>query len=80
MAAEINVHDVTNVVVKQFSHNYENGDRWFVTKEIIIKDEKGNELLTLKLFGENFNDLRFQSQAEYDGIIKPQISAELREV
>lgn len=80
MAAEINIHDVTNVVVKQFSHNYENGDRWFVTKEIIIKDEKGNELLTLKLFGENFNDLRFQSQAEYDGIIKPQISAELREV
>jgi len=80
MAAEINVHDVTNVVVKQSSHDYENGDRWFVTKDIIIIDEEGNKLLTLKLFGENFNDLRFQSQAEYDGIIKPQISAELREV
>lgn len=80
MATEINIHDVTNVVVKQFSHDYENGDRWFVMKEIIIKDEEGNERLTLKLFGKNFNDLRFQSQAEDDGIIEPQISAELKEV
>ena len=77
MAAEINIHNVTNVVVKQFSHDYENGDRWFVTKEIIIIDEEGNESLKLQLFGKNFNDLRFQSQAEYDGIIEPQISMEV---
>ena len=80
MAVDINLHNVTNVVVKQFSHDYENGDRWFVTKEIIIIDEESNESLKLQLFGNNFNDLRFQSQAEYDGIIEPQISAELREV
>jgi|TARA_R100000084_G_C4633689_1_gene139821 hypothetical protein len=77
MAVDINLHNVTNVVVKQFSHDYENGDRWFVTKEIIIIDEEGNESLKLQLFGKNFNDLRFQSQAEYDGIIEPQISMEV---
>jgi hypothetical protein len=77
MAVDINLHNVTNVVVKQSSHDYENGDRWFVTKEIIIIDEEGNESLKLQLFGKNFNDLRFQSQAEYDGIIEPQISMEV---
>jgi len=80
MAVDINLHRVTDVIVQKHTHDYESGDRWFVTKDIIIIDEEGNKLLTVKLFGENFNDLRFQSQAEYDGIIEPQISAELREV
>jgi len=74
MAVDINLHNVKNVVVKKHTHDYEDGERWFVTKDIIVYNEDGNEILKLSLFGENFDDLRFQSQAEFDGLIDSTVS------
>jgi hypothetical protein len=71
---DINLHRVKNVIVKKQTYDYENGDRWFVNKEIIVVDDEGAEILTLSLFGENFDDLRFQSQAEFDGFIDSTVS------
>ena len=71
---DINLHRVKNVIVQKHTHDYEDGERWFVTKDIIVVDDEGNEILTLSLFGENFDDLRFQSQAEFDGFIDSTIS------
>lgn len=71
---DINLHRVKNVIVKKHRHDYENGDRWFVNKDIIVVDDEGNEILTLSLFGETFDDIRFQSQAEFDGLIESTVS------
>ena len=70
----INLHSVKNVIVKKHTHDYESGDRWFVTKDIIVIDDEGTEILTLSLFGENFDDIRFQSQAEFDGVSESTVS------
>tara|TARA_R100000234_G_C4854452_1_gene116578 strand:- start:125 stop:364 length:240 start_codon:yes stop_codon:yes gene_type:complete len=74
MAVNINLHNVKNVVVKKETHDYETGERWFVTKDIIVVDDEGNEILNLSLFGDDFDDLRFQSQAEFDGLIDSTVS------
>ena len=74
MAIDITLHNVKNVVVKKHTHDYEDGERWFVTKDIIVYNKDGDEVLVLSLFGENFDDLRFQSQAEFDGIIDSTVS------
>jgi hypothetical protein len=79
MSVDINLHRVTNVIVQQHTHDRADGERWFVTKDIIVIDKNGNEILKLSLFGESVEDLRFQSQAEYDGIIETP-TLELREV
>ena len=79
MSVDINLHRVTNVIVQQHTHDRADGERWFVTKDIIVIDENGNESLKLSLFGESVEDLRFQSQAEYDGIVETP-TPELREV
>jgi hypothetical protein len=74
MAVDINLHNVKNVVVKKHTHDYEDGERWFVTQDIIVYNEDGDQVLVLSLFGENFDDLRFQSQAEFDGLIDSTVS------
>ena len=74
MAVDINLHNVKNVVVQKHTHDYLDGERWFVTKDIIVYNKDGDEVLILSLFGENFDDLRFQSQAEFDGIIDSTVS------
>ena len=61
-------------LLKKHTHDYEDGERWFVTKDIIVYNKDGDEVLILSLFGENFDDLRFQSQAEFDGIIDSTVS------
>jgi hypothetical protein len=71
---DINLHRVKNVIVQKHTHDYENGERWFVTKDIIVVDNNGDEILKLSLFGDDFDDLRFQSQAEFDGLIESTVS------
>ena len=74
MAVDINLHNVKNVVVQKHTHDYLDGERWFVTKDIIVVDKNGDEILKLSLFGDDFDDLRFQSQAEFDGFIDSTVS------
>jgi hypothetical protein len=64
MAVDINLHRVTDVIVQKHTHDYESGDRWFVTKDIIVIDDSGNEVLKLSLFGENFDQLKFKKPEE----------------
>jgi len=64
MAVDINLHRVTDVIVKKHTHDYESGDRWFVTKDIIVIDDSGNEVLKLSLFGESFDQLKFKKPEE----------------
>lgn len=71
---DINLHRVKNVIVQKHTHDYEDGKRWFVTKDIIVVDKDGNEILKLSLFGDDFDDVRFQSQAEFDGLIDSTVS------
>ena len=69
MVPEINVHNVKNVIVKQHQIHRPNGDAWFVNKDIIVVDDSGEEVLKILLYGDNFEAVRFQSQAEYDGLL-----------
>jgi hypothetical protein len=39
-----------------------------------VVDNNGDEILKLSLFGDDFDDLRFQSQAEFDGLIESTVS------
>ena len=69
MVPEINIHNVTDVIVRQHKVDRENGDTWFVSKDILVVDESGKGVIKLTLFGDDFRDVRFQSQAEFDGLI-----------
>ena len=69
MVPEINIHNVTDVIVRQHKVDRENGDTWFVTKDILVVDESGKGVIKLTLFGDDFRVVRFQSQAEFDGLI-----------
>ena len=52
------------MIVQKHTHDYESGDRWFVTKDIIVIDDSGNEVLKLSLFGESFDQLKFKKPEE----------------
>ena len=71
MSVDINLHRVTNVTVQEHKHARADGKQWFVTKDIIVIDENGNEILKLSLFGESVEDLRFQKLSMM-GLLKHQ--------
>jgi len=54
MAVNVNLHDVTR----------ENGDTWFVTKEIIVTDDSDKEVLKVTLFADGDNEIVFNEIEE----------------
>lgn len=64
MAVDINLHRVTNVVVEESKMDRDDGTTWFVTKNIIVKDDSDEAVLKLTLFAEDFNKLKFNKLKE----------------
>jgi hypothetical protein len=64
MSVDINLHRVTNVTVQEHKHARADGKQWFVTKDIIVIDDSGKEVLKLSLFGENLKQLKFKKPEE----------------
>ena len=64
MAVDINLHRVTNVVVEESKMDRDDGTKWFVTKNIIVKDDSDEAVLKLTLFAEDFNKLKFNKLKE----------------
>lgn len=64
MAVDINLHRVTNVVVEETKMDRDDGKTWFVTKNIIVKDDSDETVLKLTLFADDFDKLKFNKLQE----------------
>jgi hypothetical protein len=62
MAVYINLHRVTNVIVEESKMDRDDGTTWFVTKNIIVKDDSDEEVFKLTLFAEDFDQLKFNTE------------------
>ena len=64
MAVNVSVHDVTKVEVQKTTLTRENGERWFVTKEIIVTDDSDKEVLKVTLFADDVEEILFNEKDE----------------
>lgn len=62
MAVNIDLHRVTNVTVEESKMDRDDGTPWFVTKNIIIKDDSDQAVLKVTLFAEDFDQLKFNTE------------------
>jgi hypothetical protein len=62
MAVNIDLHRVTNVTVEESKMDRDDGTTWFVTKNIIIKDDSDEAVLKVTLFADDFDQLKFNTE------------------
>lgn len=62
MAVNIDLHRVTNVTVEESKMDRDDGTTWFVTKNIIIKDDSDQSVLKVTLFADDFDQLKFNTE------------------
>jgi len=67
--SKINIgsHHVNEVVVSNYVHRDDKGHGWFVTKDILVINEEGEEVLCITLFAEHLNQLKFKTVESYEG-------------
>ena len=64
MAVNVSLHDVTKVEVRKNTLTRENGETWFVTKEIIVTDDSNKEVLKVTLFADGDKEIVFNEIEE----------------
>ena len=64
---DVGSHRVSDVVVSNHVHRDTNGDGWFVTKDILVVNEEGEEVLNVTLFAEHLDQLKFKTVESYEG-------------
>jgi hypothetical protein len=63
----IGSHKVNEVVVSNHVHRDDKGHGWFVTKDILVINEEGEEVLCITLFAEYLSQLKFKTVESYEG-------------
>jgi|TARA_R100001463_G_C3434251_1_gene211793 hypothetical protein len=63
----IGAHKVNDVVVSNHVHRDTKGDGWFVTKDILVVNTEGEEILQITLFAEHLSELKFKTVESYEG-------------
>ena len=64
---DVGSHKVSDVVVSNHVHRDTNGDTWFVTKNILVVNEEGEEVLSVTVFAEHLDQLKFKTVESYEG-------------